>query len=39
MGVKIAAVGYQSKTAAEYAGQIALARFLEALAMEVRRSR
>jgi hypothetical protein len=38
MGVKIAADGHQSKTAAEYAGKMALARFLEALVMEERRS-
>ena len=39
MGVKIGARGYQSQTAAEYAGKIALARFLDELAKEERRSR
>lgn len=39
MGVKIGDRGYQSQTAAEYAGKIALARFLDELAKEERRSR
>jgi hypothetical protein len=39
MGVKIAGDGYQSKTAAEYAGKVALAGFLEALAFEERQRR
>lgn len=39
MGVKITEGGYRSKTAAEYAGKMALTRFLEAFANEERRSR
>jgi hypothetical protein len=36
MGVKVIGRGYQSKTAAEYAGRIALQSFIEALAKETR---
>jgi hypothetical protein len=39
MGVRISEGGYQSQAAAEYAGRIALARFLEALAIEEKRGR
>lgn len=39
MGVKIGERGHQSQIAAEYAGKIALARFLDELAKEERRSR
>lgn len=39
MGVLVAADGFQSRTAAEYAGKMALANFLEALATEERRRR
>jgi hypothetical protein len=39
MGVKIAGDGYQSQAAAEYAGNMELARFLEALAFEEKRGR
>jgi hypothetical protein len=39
MGVKIGDCGYQSQSAAEHAGKIALARFLDELAKEERRSR
>jgi hypothetical protein len=37
MGVKISEGSYQSRTAAEYAGKMALVSFLEALAREGRR--
>jgi len=37
MGVRVTEGGYQSQTAAEYAGRQALAKFLEALAREERR--
>ena len=36
MGVRVTEGGYQSQTAAEYAGRQALAKFLEALAREER---
>ena len=39
MGVRIREKGYQSQTAAEFAGKRALAQFLEALAREERRTR
>src|SRR3974390_1419751 len=39
MGVRMTEGGYQSQAAAEYAGKIALTRFLEALAIEVKRGR
>jgi hypothetical protein len=39
MGVRIGSSGYQSQTAAEYAGKVALARFLDQLAKEERRDR
>src|SRR6516162_4402707 len=39
MGVRIREKGYQSQTAAEYAGKRALEDFLRALALEERRSR
>jgi hypothetical protein len=39
MGVRITKGGYQSQAAAEYAGKIALARFLEALTVEEKRGR
>jgi hypothetical protein len=38
MGVRIGNKGYQSQTAAEFAGNRALAEFLGALAIEERRS-
>jgi hypothetical protein len=38
-GVRIGASGYQSQTAAEFAGQRALADFLKAVAKEERRGR
>ena len=34
MGVRVRENGYQSQTVAEYAGRLALAEFLEALAKE-----
>ena len=37
IGIKLGAGGYQSQTAAEYAGQQALQRFLADLAKEERR--
>jgi hypothetical protein len=37
MGVRVGADGFQSKTAAEYAGKQALVRFLQNLAREARR--
>jgi hypothetical protein len=37
MGVKIGASGYQSQTAAEFAGRQVLERFLQELAKEERR--
>jgi hypothetical protein len=39
MGVRITEGGYRSQAAAEYAGKMALARFLEALANEEKRGR
>ena len=39
MGVRMTGEGYQSKAAAEYAGKTALARFLEALAIEEKQRR
>lgn len=39
MGVRITEGGYQSQAAAQYAGKIALAGFLEALAIEAKRGR
>ena len=38
MGVVVGESGFQSQTAANYAGQQALAKFLEALAKEERRT-
>ena len=38
MGVIVGKGGYQSQTAAEYAGRQALAKFLEALTREERRN-
>jgi hypothetical protein len=39
LGVRIRGAGYQSQTAAEFAGKRALADFLQALAKEERRGR
>jgi hypothetical protein len=39
MGVRMTESGYQSEAAAEYAGKVALTRFLDALAIEEKRDR
>jgi hypothetical protein len=39
MGVRVTEGGYRSQAAAEYAGKVALAKFLEALASEAKRGR
>jgi hypothetical protein len=39
MGIRIGSGGYQSETAAEFAGKRELEKFLDALAKEERRAR